>query len=89
MPGIIGRETILELRITRGQRLGKPKRIEITAFRRRTIIAIGDGHIKAPLKNDDSEGAEMMQSVILEFSANHIQRTDDLMKLIEALLDNT
>jgi len=89
MPGITGRETILELRITRGQRLGKPKRIEITAFRRRTIIAIGGGPIKEPLKNDDSEGAEMMQSVILEFSANDIQRTDDLMKLIEALLDNT
>ena len=31
----------------------------------------------------------MMQSVILEFSANDNQRTDDLMKLIEALLDNT
>jgi len=69
--------------------LGKPKRIEITAFRRRTIIAIGGWPIKEPLKNDDSEGAEMMQSVILEFSANDIQRTDDLMKLIEALLDNT
>jgi len=31
----------------------------------------------------------MMQRVILEFSANDIQRTDDLMKLIKALLDNT
>ena len=67
--------------------MGKLRRIEITAFRRRTIIAIGDRPIKEPLENDDSGGSEIMQSVILEFRANDIRGPDDLMKLIEALLD--
>jgi len=67
--------------------LGKPRRIEITAFRRRTLIAIGDGPFKEPLKNDDSQRSEMIQSVILELSADEISGADDLMKLIQALLN--
>ena len=67
--------------------MGKPRRIEITAFRRRTLIAIGDGPFKEPLKNDDSQRSEMIQSVVLEFGANEIRGACDLMELIEALLN--
>ena len=67
--------------------MAKPARIEITAFRRRTIIATGAGPIDESWNNDDSEGSEVVRSVILEFEAGDIRHTDDLMKLLEALLN--
>jgi len=82
------RETVLELGLARReQHLGKPRRIEITAFRRRTLIAIGGEPINQPLRNDDSQGSEMIQSVVVEFGANEIRGACDLMELIEALLN--
>ena len=67
--------------------MAKPGRIEITAFRRRTVIATGGGPIDQPRNHDDSEGSEVVQRVVLEFEASDIRSTDDLMKLIEALLN--
>ena len=65
--------------------MAKPGRIEITAFRRRTFIATGAAPVDEPRNNDESEGSEVIQK-ILEFEASDIRLTDDLIKLIEALL---
>ena len=66
--------------------MAKPGRIEITAFRRRTFIATGAAPVDEPRNNDESEGSEVIQNEILEFEASDIRLTDDLIKLIEALL---
>lgn len=74
---------VLEQRFARGSGW----RVEITAFRRRTIVATGAGPVNEPRNNDDSEGSDVVQRVILEFEADDFGRTDDLMKLIEVVLE--
>jgi hypothetical protein len=92
---IIRQEAGVQLRLAKGVRLGRPRRIEITAFRRRTFIAPGGEHPDASasestiteihLGKGDTSG--MTENDAVESIAQEIKGVPDLMKLIEVLMN--